>query len=125
MVIVQAPPGSSLAYTTSLAERGGAIIGQNRDVGGLFSIIGFSFAGSASNQGMMFVNTNHCDSQPRKGHSTADVLRDITPKLQTLMFMPNGGLVQPFEPPAVQGVGSLGGFQFMLQDQGGNTPLRP
>ncbi len=37
------------------------------------------------------------------------------------MFMPNGGLVQPFEPPAVQGVGSLGGFQFMLQDQGGNS----
>ena len=26
-----------------------------------------------------------------------------------------------FEPPAVQGVGSFGGFQFMLQDQGSNT----
>jgi HAE1 family hydrophobic/amphiphilic exporter-1 len=26
-----------------------------------------------------------------------------------------------FQPPAVQGVGSYGGFQFMLQDQGGNT----
>ncbi len=26
-----------------------------------------------------------------------------------------------FQPPAVQGVGSFGGFQFMLQDQGGNT----
>ena len=28
---------------------------------------------------------------------------------------------KPFEPPAVSGVGSFGGFQFMLQDQGGNT----
>jgi HAE1 family hydrophobic/amphiphilic exporter-1 len=37
------------------------------------------------------------------------------------MFSPNGGVVQAFEPPAVQGVGSFGGFQFMLQDQGGNT----
>ena len=37
------------------------------------------------------------------------------------MFAPNGGLVAMFEPPAVQGVGSFGGFQFMLQDQGGNT----
>ena len=37
------------------------------------------------------------------------------------MFAPNGGLVAMFEPPAVNGVGSFGGFQFMLQDQGGNT----
>jgi HAE1 family hydrophobic/amphiphilic exporter-1 len=46
---------------------------------------------------------------------------DLTPKLQSLMFAPNGGLVAIFEPPAVQGVGSFGGFQFMLQDQGSNT----
>jgi len=39
----------------------------------------------------------------------------------SLMFAPNGGLVAMFEPPAVQGVGSYGGFQFMLQDQGTNT----
>jgi HAE1 family hydrophobic/amphiphilic exporter-1 len=30
-------------------------------------------------------------------------------------------LVAIFQPPAVQGVGSYGGFQFMLQDQGQNT----
>jgi HAE1 family hydrophobic/amphiphilic exporter-1 len=119
MVIVQAPPGSSLAYTTALAEKGSAIIAQNPDVAGLFSVMGFSIAGSASNAGMMFVN---CSGQHHgKGHTTADVINDIMPKLQMLMFARDGGLVQPFEPPAVEGVGSLGGFQFMLQDQGGNT----
>ncbi|SPE23980.1 Efflux pump membrane transporter BepE [Candidatus Sulfotelmatomonas gaucii] len=121
MVIVQAPPGSSLSYTTSLSERGAAIIKQDPDVIGLFSIIGFSFAGSASNQGMMFVSTTAATKSAEKGHTTANIVRDLTPKLQALMFMPNGGLVQPFEPPAVEGVGSLGGFQFMLQDQGGNS----
>ncbi len=121
LVIVQAPPGSSLAYTTRLAERGGAIIAQDADVGGLFSIIGFSLSGSASNQGMMFVSTTATSQKGGKGHSTADVLRDIQPKLQRLMFMPEGGLVQAFAPPAIQGVGSIGGFQFMLQDQGGNS----
>jgi hydrophobic/amphiphilic exporter-1 (mainly G- bacteria), HAE1 family len=121
MVIVQAPPGSSLAYTTSLAERGAAIIGQNPNVGGLFSIIGFSFAGSASNAGMMFVNTSTTSGKGGKAYATAAVLKDIGPKLQMLMFVPNGGLVAAFEPPAVQGVGSFGGFQFMLQDQGNNT----
>jgi HAE1 family hydrophobic/amphiphilic exporter-1 len=120
MVIVQAPPGSSLSYTKNLAERGEAILAQNPDVGGLFSIIGFSFAGSASNAGMMFVNSD-TGAHRGKGHSTADILRDVSPKLQSLMFVPNGGLVAAFEPPAVEGVGSFGGFQFMLQDQGGNT----
>ena len=120
MVIVQAPPGSSLAYTTSLAERGSAIIAQNPNVGGLFSVMGFSLAGSASNAGMMFVNTS-THEHPKKGQTTADIIHDVSPKLQMLLFAPNGGFVQPFEPPAVAGVGSLGGFQFMLQDQGGNT----
>jgi len=121
MVIVQAPPGSSLAYTTSLSDRAEAIIASNQDVSGSFSIIGFSFAGSASNAGMMFVSTKPADQRRGKGHSTADIVTDLSPKLQMLMFAPNGGLVAMFQPPAVQGVGSYGGFQFMLQDQGGNT----
>jgi len=120
MVIVQAPPGSSLAYTKNLAEAGEAILAQDPDISGLFSIIGFSFSGSASNSGMMFVNTRDA-SKHGKGHSTAAIVRDVAPKLQRLMFMPNGGLVAAFEPPAVQGVGSFGGFQFMLLDEGGNT----
>src|SRR6185312_6193878 len=32
-----------------------------------------------------------------------------------------GGIVVAFEPPAIQGIGSFGGFQFELQDQGRNT----
>jgi HAE1 family hydrophobic/amphiphilic exporter-1 len=121
MVIVQAPPGSSLAYTTALADEGAAIIAQNPHVGGLFSIIGFSFSGSASNAGMMFVNTNTTNEHGEKAYSTTDIVKDVSPHLQMLMFAPNGGLVEAVEPPAVEGVGSFGGFQFMLQDRGGNT----
>jgi HAE1 family hydrophobic/amphiphilic exporter-1 len=90
-------------------------------VGGLFQIIGFSFAGSASNAGMMFVNTNTTNEHGEKPFSTADIVKDVSSKLQMLMFVPNGGLVAAVLPPAVSGVGSLGGFEFMLQDQGGNT----
>ena len=121
MVIVQAPPGSSLAYTTALADRAQAIIAQNPGVGGLFSVVGFSLAGSSSNAGMMFVNTSPPPDHRGKWPSTAQIIQAAAPKLQMLMFAPNGGLVEAFEPPAVQGVGSFGGFQFMLQDQGGNT----
>jgi HAE1 family hydrophobic/amphiphilic exporter-1 len=122
MVLVQAPPGSSLAYTTALEERAGGIIAQNPAVAGrMFTLVGFSFAGNAANAGMMFVMTSPPDNHRGKWPTTAEVLKDVAPKLQMLMFAPNGGLVEAFEPPAVQGVGSFGGFQFMLQDQGGNT----
>ncbi len=121
MVIVQAPPGSSLAYTTRLAERAQQVLQTNPDVRGAFSIMGFSFSGGGSNSGMMFVSTKPSDQRRGKGHSTADIVADLSPKLGGLMFAPNGGLVAVFEPPAVQGVGSFGGFSFMLQDQGNNT----
>ena len=121
MVIVQAPPGSSLEYTSALADKAEYIIGQDHDIAGAFSVIGFSFAGNASNAGMMFISTTPSDQRRGKGHSTADIVARINPKLQMLMFAPNGGLVQMVLPPAVNGVGSFGGFQFMLQDQGKNT----
>jgi len=121
MVIVQAPPGSSLAYTSALADRAQAIIATNKDIAGAFSVMGFSLSGGSSNAGMMFISTTPSDQRRGKGHSTADIVADLSPKLQMLMFAPNGGLVAMFQPPAVQGVGSYGGFQFMLQDQGGNT----
>ncbi len=121
MGIVMAPPGSSLTYTSALAERAQGIISSNRDIAGAFSVMGFSFNGAASNQGMMFISTTPADQRRGKGHSVSDIAADVNPKLQGLMFAPNGGIVQLIQPPAVQGVGSYGGFQFMLQDSGANT----
>jgi HAE1 family hydrophobic/amphiphilic exporter-1 len=121
MVIVQAPPGSSLTYTSALADQAGAIILRDPDIAGAFSITGFSFAGAASNSGLMFVATKPSDQRRGKGHSAAAIVARLSPQLMQLMMMPNGGLTAVFEPPAVQGVGSFGGFQFMLLDQGGNT----
>ena len=69
IVIVQAPPGSSLAYTTALADRAQAVIYSNKDMAGAFSIMGFSFAGNASNAGLMFISTKPARDQRRgKGH---------------------------------------------------------
>ncbi|HWG20440.1 MAG TPA: efflux RND transporter permease subunit [Terracidiphilus sp.] len=121
IAIVQAPPGSSLEYTGALADRATAIIGQDPDILGAFSVMGFSFSGGASNAGLMFIATKPADQRRGKGHTATEIAARISPKLQMLMFQPNGGLVAMFQPPAVQGVGSFGGFQFELQDQGRNT----
>jgi HAE1 family hydrophobic/amphiphilic exporter-1 len=121
MVIIQAPPGSSLSYTGNLADRAGAILKSNPDIDGAFSVMGFSLAGNSSNAGMMFVSTKPSDQRRAKGHSAEDIVADLQPKLQSLMFAPDGGVVMILQPPAVNGVGSFGGFTFMLQDTGMNT----
>jgi len=121
MVIVQSPPGSSLSYTQALADRAEAIISTNHDVAGAFSIMGYSMSGNAANAGMMFVSTTPSDQRKGKEHSLDAIVADLNPKLQSLMFAPNGGLVMMVQPPAVQGVGSYGGFTFILQDTGMNT----
>ena len=47
--IVQAPPGSSLAYTSALADKAQAIIAGNKDMVGSFAVMGFSFSGGSAN----------------------------------------------------------------------------
>ena len=115
--IVQAPPGASLDYTSSIADKAQAIISQNHDVVGSFAVMGFSFSGGSSNAGLIFLATKPSDQRKGKGHSAADIVADLSPKL----FMIPGAIVAIFQPPAVNGVGAFGGFQFILQDQGANT----
>jgi HAE1 family hydrophobic/amphiphilic exporter-1 len=115
--VVQAPPGASLAYTTAVSDQAQAIIAQNHDVEGSFAVMGFSFSGNAANAGLIFLATKPADQRRGKGHSAADIVADLSPKL----FMVPGAFVGLFQPPAVNGVGTFGGFQFMLQDTGSNT----
>ncbi len=119
MVIIQAPPGSSLAYTTSLASRAEAIIAKDPDIGGAFELLGFSFNGAAANTGMMFLNTLPASQPGASGHSAAQIVAQLQPMLGALMAATNGGLVEVLQPPAVQGTNSFGGFQFELEDRGG------
>ncbi len=120
LCIVQAPPGASLAYTADIAEKASAVMRQNKDVYGTFSIMGFSLSGGSSpNSGIIFAPLTPIDDRTKlgKGHSAHDIVADVAPKL----FGVPGGIVAAFEPPAIQGIGSVGGFQFILQDQGRNT----
>ncbi|MGC2617919.1 MAG: multidrug efflux RND transporter permease subunit [Acidobacteriaceae bacterium] len=117
MILVQAPQGASLAYTTHIGEEVSQVLGQNKDILGSFFIGGFSFSGSAPNYGMIFAALADYDKRPGPQHSAAAIVNGLRPKL----FMIPGALIVPLEPPAIQGVGSFGGFQFELQDRGSNT----
>jgi hydrophobic/amphiphilic exporter-1 (mainly G- bacteria), HAE1 family len=117
IAIVQAPPGASLDYTAAVADKAQAIIATNKDVVGSFAVMGFSFSGASPNAGLIFLATKPADERRGKGHAASDIVHDLSPQL----FMIPGAIVAIFEPPAVNGVGTFGGFQFMLQDQGRNT----
>jgi len=114
---VQAPPGASLAYTAGLADQAQAVLSKESDILGSFAVTGFSFSGSASNYGLIFAALQPFAKRKGDQHSAAALVGRLAPKL----FMIQGGLVIAFQPPAIQGLGSFGGFQFELQDTGHNT----
>ncbi len=114
---VLAPQGASLSYTQGLADKAQAILAQDKDVLGSFSIMGFGFSGASSNQGLIFVPLIPEDKRLEPGHDAAAIVARIAPQ----MFGVPGGLIAAFEPPAIQGIGSFGGFQFELQTEGRNS----
>lgn len=117
IIQVQAPPGASLAYTAGVARQAEAILAHDPDVNGAFAVSGFSFAGSAPNAGLIFASLKPFSERPGPSHSAHAVVARLQPKF----FGISGAMVIPFEPPAVQGIGSFGGFQFELVDQGSNS----
>ena len=122
MVIVQTPPGASLSYTTKFADQVADKItqGNEKDVFGTFSVMGFSLSGGSSpNSGLIFAPLQPVDDRTKlgRGHTAHDIVARIAPQL----FAVPGGIAFAVEPPAIQGIGSVGGFQFILQDGGRNT----
>jgi len=117
MIVVQAPPGASLSDTTAISDRAQLVLAQNANIAGAFAVSGFSLNGASPNAGMIFAALKPSNQRLGKGQSAAEIVANLGPQL----FMVPGGTVAMFQPPAVQGLGSFGGFQFVLQDQGKNT----
>ena len=118
IVVVQTPQGASLSYTTNIARQAEQILRADPDVFGTFAVPGFSLSGgSSSNYGLVFAPLKPIDDRRGKGHAVSDIVARVGPKL----FGIPGAIVVPFEPPAINGIGSFGGFQFELQDLGRNA----
>lgn len=117
MILIQAPQGASLAYTTHIGEEVSAVLARDRDIQQSFFVGGFSFSGAAPNYGMLFANLAPYEQRRSKDQSAAAIVAGLRMKL----FMIPGALIVPLEPPAIQGIGAFGGFQFELQDRGGNS----
>jgi HAE1 family hydrophobic/amphiphilic exporter-1 len=120
MTIVQAPAGTSLQYTSKVTREAEEIIAKVPEVEAVFSVAGFSFAGSAPNQGLIFAKLKEFDQRPGDEHRLPAILA----RLRGQLFGIQNAFVIPFAPPAIQGLGQFGGFTFEVLDQGGGTNIQ-
>jgi HAE1 family hydrophobic/amphiphilic exporter-1 len=120
IIQVQGPAGASLEYTSNIARQAEAIISKDPDVMALFSVMGFSFSGAASNQGLMFARLRPFEDRVGDEHSVQAVLGRIGGEL----FGIPGAIVVGFTPPAIQGLSRFGGFEFQVLDQSGGDITR-
>ena len=115
IAIVQAPAGASLDFTSNASKEAERIMMATPEVEGVFSIVGFSFSGSAPNQGLIFAALKPFDQRQEAEHGLPAVLQ----KLRGQLFGIQNAFIIPFAPPSIQGLGAFGGFTFQVLDQGG------
>jgi len=120
LIIVQTPPGASLSYTSEFADRVSDLVRKNDGVFGTFSVMGFSLSGGSSpNSGLIFAPLKPINERTKMGSKFT--ARAIVAEVGPQLFGVPGGIAFAAEPPAVAGIGTVGGFQFILQDGGRNT----
>lgn len=113
IIVVQAPSGASLEYTKAIGKQVSAMLANEPEIDGTFSIAGFSFSGAAANQGLIFVPLKPYGQRKGEAHTASAILNRVRPRL----FGISGAIVFAALPPAIQGLGQFGGFQFVVQDQ--------
>jgi len=114
IVTVQTPEGSSLDKTLAIMRKVETMVRRQPEVRADFAVTGFSFGGSGPSRGIMFVRLAPWGERKDSAHSLDTVLG----RLRGPLFMIPNAQVFAFNPPPVQGIGSIGGFQFELEDRG-------
>ena len=114
IMTVQLPEGQSIERTMSVIKRVEGYLGKEPAIRDVFSIGGFSFFGSGPNRGLIFAQLVPWTERPGNDSSLDAVLARVRGKLYSIA----DAQVYAFNPPAIQGVGNFGGFQYELLDQG-------
>ncbi len=112
ITLVRAPEGASLNYTENVLKKVEEIMLKQPEVEGVFAVGGFSFGGTAPNQGIIFTTLKAWDERKRPDQAqNAIIFGRIAPQLAQI----KEAQVFSFPPPAILGLGNVGGFEFQLQ----------
>jgi HAE1 family hydrophobic/amphiphilic exporter-1 len=114
-VNLQLPDAASLSRTQSAMDKLTELLRGDVRIESITAITGYSLLNGAmqSNAGAMFVVLRHWDDRDR----VEDQVFSLAQRVNQLAFrtVPEGRVVA-ISPPAVPGMGSVGGLEFILQD---------
>ncbi|MAT92068.1 MAG: hydrophobe/amphiphile efflux-1 family RND transporter [Halioglobus sp.] len=115
LVNVQLPDASSLTRTKDAVDKVGDILRQDPAVESVTAITGYSVLSGAmaSNGGTLFVVLKHWDERPER----SQLVFSVAARTNARAFneVPEAQ-VFALAPPAVPGMGAVGGLELMLQD---------
>ena len=115
LVNIQLPDASSITRTKAAMDKLSAIVSADPAVETVTSITGFSIltGAMASNSGTLFVVLKHWDERKDPQNLVFNVAQRINGKAFTQV---PEALIYAIAPPAVPGMGAVGGLELMLQD---------
>src|SRR5215813_1819915 len=118
IVVVQLPPGASLARTDAIQQRALDIAMQVPGVVHAANIVGFSGATftNAPNAGALFLVLDDFEKRGRDPQQSAAAIQaQLFRRLSSIQE----AFIIPVLPPPVMGIGTAGGFRMMVEDRAG------
>ncbi len=115
--MVQLPTGATQQRTQAVLDkvRDHYLTNEKENVDTVFTVAGFSFAGTGQNMGLAFVKLKDWSERTREDQSVDAVIG----RAMGYFFTIKEAQVYAFNLPAIMGLGSSTGFDFYLQDRGG------
>ncbi len=116
IVSVQLPPASSLSRTEAVADKVEKIVSSYPEVKTNISISGFSImnSGRQSNAASVFVVLKDWSERKAKGESAAAIVERFNRQAYVEI---EEAQCFAFVPPAIPGIGNVGGLQLQLEDR--------
>ncbi|HEX4411103.1 MAG TPA: multidrug efflux RND transporter permease subunit [Xanthobacteraceae bacterium] len=119
-VVAQLPGGSSVGRTADVIEKAEAVLRQEKEVEDVTSVIGLNFIDnySQSNSAFMVVTLKPFEDRKGRDASVAALISRLGKSFRQIQ----GANVQPLAPPPILGLGTGGGFTYVLEDLRGGDP---
>ena len=109
--IIQTPPGSTLETTNEVSQRLQKVCEKVDGIESVSSLAGYEIMteGRGSNAGTCLINLKSWEERDKK---VTEIMEELEEKSRNL-----GAKIEFFEPPAIPGFGSSGGFSMRLLDK--------
>jgi hydrophobe/amphiphile efflux-1 (HAE1) family protein len=119
-VVVQLPGGASVGRTSEVMRQAEAVVKEDPAVAEYTSIIGLNFIDNFSQPNAGFMVVTFKPFEERKSPELG--VREVIARLRTEFRQIQGGTVVPLAPPPIVGLGTGGGFTYVLEDLRGGDP---